>query len=125
MAFDEYQAERIARVFHDRKLIIEQQKMFGGMLFKLDGKMCVGTHIDKRTDVSLLMIRIGDEAYAANKDRQGCHPMDYTGRPMKGYAFITPDGYDSDEDLEYWVDLAISFNPLAKASKKKKKKSQK
>lgn len=124
MAYDEYQAERIARVFDERKLHIEEQKMFGGMLFKLDGKMCVGTHIDKRTDVSLLMVRIGDDAYAHNANRTGCHPMDYTRRPMKGFAFITPDGCDLDEDLAYWIDLAIAFNPLAKASKKRKKKKK-
>ncbi len=50
-------------------------------------------------------------------------PMDFTGRPMRGYAFITPDGIDMDEDLEYWIQLALDFNPFAKASKKRKKKS--
>jgi len=122
MAYNEYQAERIDQIFHERKLMIEQQKMFGGMLFKLDRKICVGTHIDKRSGDSLLMVRIGDEAYESNKDRDGCKPMDYTGRPMKGYAFITPEGCDTDEDLAYWVDLAIAFNPFAKASKKRKTK---
>ena len=57
-----------------------------------------------------------------HRDRKGCQPMDFTGRPMKGYAFITPEGYDDEDDLEFWVDLAIAFNPLAKASKKRTKK---
>jgi hypothetical protein len=46
--------------------------------------------------------------------------MDFTGRPMKGYIFVTPDGLDSDKSLSYWLDLCLAFNPLAKASKKKK-----
>jgi len=46
--------------------------------------------------------------------------MDFTGRPMKGYVFITPDGFDLDIDLEYWLQLCLDFNPLAKRSKKKK-----
>jgi len=122
MAFDPYQVERIHRIFESQKQDFYSKKMFSGMVFMLNEKMCVGTHIDKRTEESLLMIRIGIDAYEDNKDRLGCKPMDYTGRPMKDYAFITPEGYDSEEDLAYWVDLAIAFNPLAKASKKRKKK---
>lgn len=122
MAYDNYQAERIQRIFEDHKLDYFSKKMFSGMVFMLDNKMCVGTHIDKRSGESLLMIRIGTEAHEQNKDRPGCRPMDFTGRPMKDYAFITPEGYDTEEDLEHWVSLAIAFNPLAKASKKRKKK---
>lgn len=122
MPYDTYQAERIHRIFEEKNLNFEARKMMGGMVFMLDDKMCVGTHIDKRSDVSLLMVRIGVEAYELHKDRPGCQPMDFTGRPMKGYAFITAEGYDLDEDLQHWVDLAIAFNPFAKASRKKKKK---
>lgn len=46
--------------------------------------------------------------------------MDYTERPMKGFIFVTPAGFDMDEDLEYWIQLGIDFNPFAKSSKKKK-----
>ena len=47
--------------------------------------------------------------------------MNFTGRPMKGYVFLTDDAIDLESDLEYWVQLALDFNPLAKASKKRKK----
>ena len=50
--------------------------------------------------------------------KTGCAPMDFTGRPMKGYVFVKPEGFDMDEDLEYWIDLALKFNPQAKKSKK-------
>ncbi|WP_202903812.1 hypothetical protein [Neotamlana nanhaiensis] len=45
--------------------------------------------------------------------------MDFTGRPMKGYIFVTPEGFDLDSDLEYWIQLTLNFNPIAKSSKKK------
>lgn len=68
------------------------------------------------------MARIGEEACATHLDKPGCLPMDFTGRPMKGYLFIIEEGFDMDEDLAYWVDLALAYNPLAKASKKKSRK---
>jgi hypothetical protein len=69
------------------------------------------------------MARIGEAAYVNAINRNGAHPMDYTGRPMKGYIFVDENGMDLEEDLEYWVQLALDFNPLAKASKKKQKKN--
>jgi hypothetical protein len=45
--------------------------------------------------------------------------MDFTGRPMKGYLFIESEGVDMDEDLDFWVEKCLDFNPKAKSSKKK------
>ncbi|MFT4661412.1 MAG: hypothetical protein ACI8XB_001689, partial [Patiriisocius sp.] len=36
----------------------------------------------------------------------------------KGFVFIGPDGFDNEEDLEFWIQLALDFNPEARASKK-------
>ena len=71
--------------------------------------------------IDLLMVRIGEEMAQEVSSREGCLPMDFTGRPMKGYIFVDPSGYDLDEDLNFWIDLCIDFNPMAKASKKRKK----
>ena len=38
---------------------------------------------------------------------------------MKGFIFIKPDGTDLINDLEYWIKLALEYNPKAKSSKKK------
>lgn len=70
------------------------------------------------------MARIGPEAAEKHQNKTGCQPMDFTGRPMKGYVFITPDGYDTEDDLEFWLQLCLDFNPLAKASKKRKPKEK-
>ena len=87
----------------------------------VEEKMCCGIHFDKKKHTDLLMARIGEEASVEALKKDGCHPMDFTGRPMRGYVFVDPDGFDLDEQLEYWVDLCLAFNPLAKASKKKHK----
>jgi len=64
-------------------------------------------------------VRIGENAYEQSKHKVGCRPMDFTGRPMKDFAFISAEGFDIDKDLDHWIQLCIDFNPLAKSSKKK------
>ena len=122
MAFDPHQAERIRQVFKKKKAMTEEKKMIGGLCFMVDDKMCCGTHIDKKSGNTLLMARIGEDAYLQHFNEASCLPMDFTGRPMKGYVFVTSDGIDLDEDLEHWIQLCLDFNPLAKASKKRKSK---
>ena len=119
MAYDEYQADRIRTIFNSKHVSFYEKKMFGGLCFMVDDKMCCGILFNKKKNTDLLMVRIGQEAYEINQNREGVQPMDFTGRPMKGYAFITPNGYDAISDLEHWVQLCIEFNPLATSSKKK------
>lgn len=89
----------------------------------VNDKMCCGIHFDKKKETDLLMARIGESASTEAMSKPGCHPMDFTGRPMRGYVFVTPDGFDAAADLDAWIQLCIDFNPEAKASKKRKKKS--
>ena len=120
MAYDEALADRIRQVFTEKKVPFEAKKMMGGLCFMVDDKMCCGIHYDKKKETDLLMARIGEAASPDALQREGCFPMDFTGRPMKGFVFVTPDGFDMDEDLEHWIQLCLDFNPLAKSSKKKK-----
>ncbi|AWW00566.1 TfoX/Sxy family protein [Arcticibacterium luteifluviistationis] len=124
MAYDEYLADRIRQSLKEKKTHFEEMKMMGGLCFKVDDKMLCGIHIDKKFGDSLLMARIGEEAYETEIKKENVLPMDFTGRPMKGYVFVTPLGMDSEEDLSYWVDKMLAFNPLAKATKKKKLKKK-
>ncbi|WNH11818.1 RNA methyltransferase [Thalassobellus suaedae] len=96
--------------------------MIGGLCLKVDNKMLCDIHTDKKYGDSLLMARIGESVYDQELKKPECLPMDFTGRPMRGYIFVTPDGFDSEDNLSYWVDLCIAFNPLAKASKPRNKK---
>ena len=124
MAFDEYQAERITQILEAKKADFFSKKMMGGLCFMVNDKMLCGMHIDKKTESNLLMARIGEKAYAEALDMDGVLPMDFTGRPMKGYIFVTPEGCDRQDDLEYWIQKCLDFNPQAKASKKKAKKKK-
>ena len=63
------------------------------------------------------MAMIGLDKYTEALSEHGCREMNFTGRPMKGYVFIDEASIDLDDDLEYWVQLALDFNPFAKARK--------
>ncbi|MEL6140218.1 MAG: TfoX/Sxy family protein [Bacteroidota bacterium] len=121
MAYNEESANRLRLAFLERGVTFEEKKMMGGLCFMVDNKMCMGTHIDKKTGETLLMARLGAEQVQANIDQPGALPMDFTGRPMKDYLFINQAGTEEDKAFGRWVDLALAFNPLAKASKKRKK----
>ena len=119
MAYDAYLAERISNILNSRHANFYEKKMFGGLCFMVEEKMCCGIIFSKKNDLEVIMARIGVDAYPSAILKDGIKPMDFTGRPMKGYIFITPEGYDNDTHLEYWIDLCLAFNPQAKASKKR------
>ncbi len=123
MPYNEYLAERIERILKDQKVKYYAKKMFSGLCFMVEDKMCCGIHIDKHTGIDLLMARIGEKSYETAIKKEGAKPMDFTGRPMKGYIFVTQEGFDTEDDLESWIQLCLDFNPLAKASKKRKTNS--
>ena len=120
MAYNEYQSERIRRVFSQKGIPFEEKKMMGGLCFMVDDKMCCGLLYDKKKETDLLMARVGPEAAEAAMGKDGVLPMDFTGRPMKGFIFVESSAFDLDDDLESWVDRCLAFNPLATSSKNKK-----
>jgi hypothetical protein len=119
MAYNETTAQRIRAFFQDKEVGFEEKKMFSGVCFMVDGKMCCGTHIDKKSGDDFLLCRIGDAAYETAVANPNVIPMEFTGKAMKGYIFVTQSGHQSAKDLAYWLQLCLDFNPLAKASKKK------
>ena len=121
MAYDEYLADRIRRVLNEKQIYFSELKMMGGLCFKVDNKMLCAIFINKSYGDSLIMARIGEPVYLNALKKQGCLPMDFTGRPMKGYIYVTPEGFDTEDDLDYWMQLCLDFTPLAKASKPKSK----
>ncbi|MTI32941.1 TfoX/Sxy family protein [Xanthovirga aplysinae] len=122
MAYNEFLADRIRQKFQEQQVNFSEKKMMGGLCFMVDDKMCCGIHFDKKKNSDLLMARIGEQASTKALEHQACHPMEFTGRPMKGFVFIDPDGFDLDQDLEHWLKLCLDFNPLANSRKRKKKK---
>ena len=112
MAYDEKLAGRVRELLSSKRNVAEK-KMMGGLTFMVNNKMCVGILNDE------LMARIDPEVYESALERKGCREMDFTGRPMKGFVFVDPEGTKSKKDLEYWLNLALDFNKRAKASRKK------
>ncbi|NND07184.1 MAG: TfoX/Sxy family protein [Saprospiraceae bacterium] len=123
MAFDQWLADRLRMTLSEKNISFQEKKMMGGLCFMVDDKMCFGIHTDKNTKAPIMMARVGPEAAEAALIRPHCLPMEFTGRPMKGFVTITSEGLDQDEDLSYWVNLCLAYNPLAKRSKRKKKTS--
>jgi TfoX/Sxy family transcriptional regulator of competence genes len=115
MAYDEYLQERIESVLNEKHVGFEARKMMGGLCFMIDNKMCLGI---VKSD---LMARVGVDNYKNLIKVNGARPMDFTKRPMKGFVYVSPEGVDLQEDLEFWIEKALEFNPFAKASKSRKK----
>ena len=77
--------------------------MFGGVGFLLHGNMLVG--IWKTS----LIVRLAPEAAKAALKQSNVVPFDITGRPMKGWVMVEPDGIETDERLADWIWQAEEF----------------
>ena len=112
MAYDESLASRIERYLNAKHVAFESKRMMGGLAFMVNGKMCVGVEKNR------LMARIGPDEQTAAFARAGCRPMDFTGRPMRGFVFVAADALRTERQLASWLALALAFNPKAVASKR-------
>lgn len=111
MAYNEYLADRVRQRLKG-KGEIEEKKMMGGLTFMVNGKMCIGILFDKKSGEDKLMVRVGKLNYETLLQLPGSKPMDFTGKPTRGFLFIGPDGFDSEDDLDFWVMKAMEFNKL-------------
>jgi TfoX/Sxy family transcriptional regulator of competence genes len=96
MSYDEGLAERLSEILQSERGITEK-KMFGGLAFLSRGYMFVGIVGE------VLMARVGPEHYEQALKRPHARVMDFTGKPMKGYVFVDPPGFENDSDLSDWV----------------------
>lgn len=102
MPYDPGLAERLHAVVSKRPGMAEK-KMFGGVGWMLNGNMCVGVYKE------FLIIRVGEEMASALAGASGIGPMDITGRPMRGWLMVAPEGYEDDVALKRYTDAAIDF----------------
>jgi len=111
MAYSEYLADRVRQCLTQlRANITDEKKMMGGLIFMVNAKMCVGVDIDKSTQKDRLMVRVGKARHEQLIFKKGSREMDFTGRVMRGFLFIDPEGFDSDADLSFWIEKALAFN---------------
>lgn len=115
MAYNEKIADRTREIIAKTHKKVEEKKMFGGLCFMVNAKMCLGVEQER------LMVRLDPEKYAEVIEKDGCKPMDFTGKVMKGYVFVDIEALNTEKKLNYWVQLALEFNKKAKPSKKRKK----
>ena len=103
MALDTVLLQRIRNYLSEYEAILAEKKMFGGVSFMLNGNFACGL---TKTD---LVIRVGPERNAEALAQPHARPMDFTGRPMKGWVYVSPEGYASDKDLADWLQQGIGF----------------
>jgi TfoX/Sxy family transcriptional regulator of competence genes len=113
MAYNEKLANRIRESLVAVKKV-KEKKMMGGLTFMVNDKMCIGIIKDE------MMCRIDPSLQEEALSKKGCRIMDFTGRPMKGYVMVDEGGIKSKRDFDYFIGLCLSFNKLAKSSKKRK-----
>jgi TfoX/Sxy family transcriptional regulator of competence genes len=118
MAYNEKLADRIREALVDVPKASEKF-MFGGVCFMVDDKMCIGVVKDK------MMCRIDPALDETVLEKPGCRLMDFTGRPMKGYIFVSDEGMKTKKAFEYWISLCLDFNFKAKKSKRPLKNERK
>ncbi len=82
---------------------VTEKKMFGGIGFMVNGNMCCGVAKDD------LMVRVGPDGHEDALAQPYARPMDLTGRPMKGFVFVSLEGVREETALKEWVNRGVAF----------------
>lgn len=113
MAYDEKLADRVREIITVTHKKVEEKRMFGGLCFMVNDKMCIGVKMDR------IMVRFDPALHESIMEKEGVRPMSFTTRSVKGFVFVDSSVLPTKKKLEHWVKLALEFNKVAKASKKK------
>src|SRR5258708_703884 len=81
MAFNELLAGRIREALAHLPDVVEK-KMFHGICFMVNGKMCLCVRLDD------MLCRIGPHKYGDALEMNHCRPMIHNGRTMTGFVFV-------------------------------------
>jgi len=102
MAYSEALADRIRVALAGTKKIVEK-KMFGGIAFMINDKMCVGVHKDD------LILRCEPDMTDELIVKKGARPFDLSGKPMKGWLLVESGGCKTDKQLIAWIKEGVEF----------------
>lgn len=111
MVYDKNLANRIRIILRKCRAITEKE-MFGGISFLISGKMCCG--VIKKD----LVLRVDPRNYEILLNKANIRPMDFTGRPLKGFVYVDQDGYKSAASLDKLVNLSLDYVKSLKQNKK-------
>ncbi len=112
MPFKEKIAGRIREILSITHKNVEEKKMFGGLCFMVNDKMCIGVETNR------LMVRLDPSRMEEVLEKEGCKPMDFTGKVMKGFVFVEIDALNTKKKLGYWIGIALEYNEIAPSKKK-------
>lgn len=101
MAYNEKLAERIRAEFNGVPFV--EKKMFGGVGFLVHGNMAVGVY---KND---MIVRVDTEKHEKLLKKKHTRVFDITGRPMKGWLMVEPDGCRTAKQVNAWVKEGIEF----------------
>lgn len=120
MAYDQALADKIRQyLITVPKTTVEEKEMFSGLCFMVNGKMCVNVSENN------LMCRFDPALYDELVERHGFENMVMRGKILKGYCYVSPEGFRSKKDFDYWMNLCLDYNAKAQLSKRRKKPAQK
>jgi TfoX/Sxy family transcriptional regulator of competence genes len=102
MAFSETLAGRVRHLLARRKNV-EEKRMFGGVGFLLNGNLLIGVRKDS------LLVRLGPEQGDEALKEAHVSEFNITGRAMKGWVLVAPEGVEADEELSGWIQRAVKF----------------
>jgi len=102
MAYNEGLAQRVRVVLEGKSGLVEK-KMFGGVCFLLCGNMACGILNES------LIVRVGPEKYENALKLPHTRKFDTTGKPMKGWVMVSPEGHNTAESLSYWIEQGVAF----------------
>ena len=112
MPSDPQAAERLRQAVDGRGF--EERYFFGGVAFFLNGNFAIGVYHDR------LVLRVGEDAANSAIDASEAEPMDITGRPMRGWVYVTAEAFERDAQLKIWIDQVHDFVSTLKKKPKKK-----
>lgn len=111
MPYHELLAERVrSYLAKSPEYSVTEKKMFGGIAFMVNGKMCVNVSGQN------LMCRFDPALEEDIADRKGYLPMIMKDKILKGYCYVEETGYSGHTDFVFWMNLCLDFNEKAKAS---------
>ena len=117
MAINEKLTNRVRELLADVDKV-DEKKMFSGIAFMVDEKLCIAVRGDN------IMVRIDPAIHDELVEKQGCSSMIMKGKDLDGYVVVNESALDTKKQLNYWVKLALDYNPKAKATKKKSQRKK-
>jgi len=114
MAYNENLVNRIREALVEQKNI-EEKKMFQGLCFMVNDKMCICVRNNH------IMCRIDPDIFGSVLEEKNCSPMIHNGKIMRGFVFVEDEELKTSKDLVWWINLSLEYNKIAKSASKKRK----